>query len=69
MKKKKKISKLLYNFEISESFFLRVLDFPLINCEISLDLIWSKNCVLTSKATRNRIAAQGDNPLVTAINN
>ena len=51
------------------SNFLRVLDIPLINCEISLDLEWSKNCELTSKATRNRIAAQGDNPLVNAINN
>ena len=29
--------------------FLRV---ALVNCEVSLDLKWSKNCVLTSKATR-----------------
>ena len=28
------------------------MDIPLINCEISLDLKCSKNCVLTSKATR-----------------
>ena len=26
---------------------------PLINCEVSLFLTWSKNCVLTSKATRD----------------
>ena len=29
---------------------------------------WSKNCVLTSKATINQIAAQGDQQLVPAIN-
>ena len=29
------------------SNFWRSLDFPLINCEIELDLKWSKNCVLT----------------------
>ena len=34
------------------SNFWRTLDIPLISCEISLDLIWSKNCVVTSKATR-----------------
>ena len=26
---------------------------PLINCEISLVLTWSKNCVVTSKPTRD----------------
>ena len=51
------------------SNFLRSLRIPLINCEINLDLRWSKNCVLTSKATRNQIAAEGGNPLVPAINN
>ena len=50
------------------SNFLRELKTPLINCEVSLNLKWSKNCVLTSKATRNIIAAQGDQPLVNAIN-
>ena len=30
----------------------RTLDIPLINCEVSLTLTWSENCVLTSKATR-----------------
>ena len=54
--------KCLYNF-------WRTLDIPLINKEISLDLRWSKNCVLASKATRNQIAAEGDQPLVPAINN
>ena len=52
---------------LSKSF--RALDIPLINCEISLDLRWNKNCVLTSKATRNQIAAQDDKLLVPAINN
>ena len=33
--------------------FWRRLDMPLINCEVSLILTWSKTCVLTSKATRN----------------
>ena len=51
------------------SNFLRLLRVPLTNCEISLDLTWSKNCVLTSKATRNALSAQGDNPAVTQINN
>ena len=32
--------------------FWKALNMPLINCEVSLDLKWSKNCVLTSKATR-----------------
>ena len=41
--------------------FWRALRIPLINCEVNLDLRWSK--------TRNQIAAQGDQPLVPAINN
>ena len=45
------------------------MDIPLINCEISLDLRWSTNCVLTSKATRNALDAEGNNPAVVAINN
>ena len=36
------------------SNFWRTLDMPLINCEVSLTLTWSKNCVLTSKATRDK---------------
>ena len=51
------------------SNFLRELKIPLINFEVSLNLKWSKNCVLTSKATRNRIAGQEDQLLVNAINN
>ena len=34
------------------SNFFRSLNIPLINCEVSLNLTWSKNCVLTSKAKR-----------------
>ena len=34
-----------------------------------MNLKWSKNCVLTNKGTRNRIAAQGYQPLVNVINN
>ena len=34
------------------SNFWKTLDIPLINCEISLVLTWSENCVLTSKTTR-----------------
>ena len=33
-----------------------------------MNLRWSKNCVLTSKATRNQIAAEVGSPLVPAIN-
>ena len=35
---------------------------PLINCELSLTLTWSENCVLTDITTQTAIAAQGDNP-------
>ena len=42
---------------------------PLINCQINLILTWSQKCVLTSKATRNAVPAQGRNPAVTAVNN
>ena len=45
------------------SNFWRTLDIPQINCEVSLILPWSENCVIKSKATRN--AAPG----VDAINN
>ena len=37
---------------------------PLINCEVSLTLTWSENCVLTN-ITR-QTAAQRDNPAATA---
>ena len=51
------------------SNFWRTLDMPLINCEINLILTWSENCVLTSKATRDAVPAQGGNPAVAAVNN
>ena len=51
------------------SNFWRILDMPLINCEINLILTWSENCVLTSKATRDAVPAQGGNPAVTRVNN
>ena len=40
---------------------------PLINCEVSLTLTWSLNCVLTSKATRD--ANPDVDPAVVEINN
>ena len=51
------------------SNFWRTLNMPLINCEINLILTWSENCVLTSKATRDAVPAQGGNPAVAAVNN
>ena len=33
------------------SNFRRILDMPLINCEVSLTLTWSKNCVITDEKT------------------
>ena len=51
------------------SNFWKTLDIPLINCEVSLVLTWSENCVLTSEAYRRAVAAQGGNPAVTEINN
>ena len=51
------------------SNFWRTLDMLLINCEISLILSWSENCILTSKRTRDAVAVQGDNSAVEAINN
>ena len=35
------------------SNFWRILDVPLINCEVSLTLTWSKECVLADLTTRN----------------
>ena len=51
------------------SNFWRTLNMPLINWEINLILRWSENCVLTSKATRDAVPAQGGNPAVTRVNN
>ena len=44
------------------SNFWRSLDTPLINCEVSLTLTQSENCVLTDITTQTATAAQGDNP-------
>ena len=46
--------------------FFRTLDLPLINCEVLLNLRWSKNCVLISKATRE--ADPDTDPATIAIN-
>ena len=47
--------------------FWRTLDILLINCEVSLTLTWSANCVLTSKATRD--ADPDADSAVAAVNN
>ena len=41
---------------------------PQINCEVSLALKWSENCVLSDITTQAVRAAQGDNPARLAIN-
>ena len=46
------------------SNFWKTLDIPLINCELSLSLSWSANCVITSLEKRLVTAAHGDNPAV-----
>ena len=43
------------------SNFWRSLNMPLINCEVSLTLTWSENCVLTNIKTQTAAAAQEDN--------
>ena len=42
----------------------------LINCEINLILTWSENCVLTSKATRDKVNDTGtdESPQFSEIN-
>ena len=40
---------------------------PLINCEVSLTLTWSKNCILTKITTKTTRAPQRDNPARQAI--
>ena len=47
--------------------FWRTLDMPLINCEMSLTLTWSQNCVLTSRAYRE--ANTDADPAVAGIDN
>ena len=44
--------------------FWETLDMPLINCEVSLALTWSADCVITSLEKRLVTFAQGDNPEV-----
>ena len=41
------------------SNFWRTIDIPLINCEVSLTLPWSKSCIINSKAYREEVG--GDN--------
>ena len=48
------------------SNFWRTLDIPLFNCEVSLTLTWSENCVITSKITRE--ADRDADPAVAGIN-
>ena len=50
------------------SNFWRTLDMPLINCEVSLTLNCSENCVLTDIITQAARAAQGGTPTRPAIN-
>ena len=49
------------------SNFWKRLDIPLINCEVSLTVTWSENCVITRKATRE--ADPDADPVVAGINN
>ena len=49
------------------SNFWKILDIPLINCEINLILAWPENCVITSKATRD--SDPDSDPAVAAVNN
>ena len=53
------------------SKFFRKLDVSLINSEVFLNLKWSKNCVLTSKATKSALPEDAANSLsaVDALNN
>ena len=46
------------------SNFRETLDIPLINCEVSLVLTLSADCMITSLEKRLETAAQGDNPEV-----
>ena len=42
---------------------------PLINCEVSLTLTWSENCVTTNKTYRRAVPAQGNNPAIAGVTN
>ena len=50
------------------SNFMFNLDFLLINLEIELILKWTKNCVLTEKATREELPAGDDPAAKSAVN-
>ena len=50
------------------SNFWKTLDMPLINCEVSLTLTWSENCILTDITTQAAVPGQGNNPGRPAIN-
>ena len=41
---------------------------PLINCEITLILTWSENCILADIITHVAVPAQGYNPARPVIN-
>ena len=49
------------------SNFWRTFDMSLTNCEVSLTLTWSENCLLTNTTTQNARVPQGDNPARPAI--
>ena len=49
------------------SNFWKELDILLINCEINFILVWSENCIITRKATRD--ADPDADPAVAAVNN
>ena len=42
------------------SNFWRSLDLPLINCEIELDLSWSKECIISEISKTSRIPGNAD---------
>ena len=51
------------------SNFWETLDIPLINCQVSLTLTWSENCVITNKAYKRGVSARRNNPAVAGIHN
>ena len=46
----------------------KTLDIPLIDCEVSLNLPWSKNFVLINMIIYNAVPEQGNVPEIPAIN-
>ena len=50
------------------SNFWKSLDFPLIKCEIELDLRWTKNCVISEISRTDRVASNKNaNPSVSEV--